>query len=151
MEVNLNRPAPNIYQKTVDKIRDHARDVLGTTKPGRKFIDKQVWWWNENVQEAILEKKSFKQWLATKTAVDYKSYKALKSAAKATVAQAKMAHYLDLYDKLDTQKGAKKIYRPAATRQSHPGHRADEEDPSQRRSTTPRPQGNSEQVRCEYL
>jgi len=53
MEVNLNQPAPDIYQKTIDKIRDRACDVLGTTKPGRKFIDRQVWWWNENVQEAI--------------------------------------------------------------------------------------------------
>jgi len=79
------------------QIRCHARNALGVTKPGRKFIDKQTW--NENVQEAILAKKrSFKKWLATKPPDDYKSYKALKSAAKAAVAQAKMAHYDELYD-----------------------------------------------------
>jgi len=42
--LNQNQSASNIYLQTVDQICNHYRKVIGTTKPGRKFIDKQVWW-----------------------------------------------------------------------------------------------------------
>jgi len=41
--------------------------VIGVTKPGRKFIDKQVWWWNDEVQAVVQEKKkAFKKWVESK-------------------------------------------------------------------------------------
>ncbi len=34
-----------------------AAETVGGTNAGRKFIDKQTWWWNKEVQLVITEKK----------------------------------------------------------------------------------------------
>lgn len=38
-----------------------AAATVGRTKPGRKYIDKQMWWWTEGVQMVIkVKKQAFK-------------------------------------------------------------------------------------------
>uniref|UniRef100_W5LYV5 Reverse transcriptase domain-containing protein n=1 Tax=Lepisosteus oculatus TaxID=7918 RepID=W5LYV5_LEPOC len=84
--------------------------TLGTTKPNLRFIDKQTWWWNDDVQHATKAKKdAYKTWWQTKCPDD------LKSTAKRTVATAKVAHYQDLNDQLDTPVG-QTIYKLARAR-----------------------------------
>ncbi|VDO95393.1 unnamed protein product [Heligmosomoides polygyrus] len=34
-----------------------TRFELGTTKPGRRWVDKQAWLWTGDVREKVLEKK----------------------------------------------------------------------------------------------
>jgi len=57
VNLNLNKPAPEIHQQATEQIRENARNILGTTKPGRTFVDKQTWLWNREVQEATRVKK----------------------------------------------------------------------------------------------
>jgi len=79
-------------------------------KPGRKFIDKQVWWWNDEVHAVVQEKKkAYKKWVESKNNDDYKLYRNKKSAAKTAVAKAKAVHFDELYNNLETPEGAKKI------------------------------------------
>jgi len=75
MVVDLDQPAPVLYEQVTNQIRTHARAVLGVTKPGRKFIDKQVWWWNEQAQAVVhVKKKAFRKWADSKNNDDYKIY-----------------------------------------------------------------------------
>uniref|UniRef100_W5MWR3 Endonuclease/exonuclease/phosphatase domain-containing protein n=1 Tax=Lepisosteus oculatus TaxID=7918 RepID=W5MWR3_LEPOC len=91
-----------------ERFKTCTATTLGTTKPNQRFIDKQTWWWNDDVQQATKSKKdAYKTWRQTKP---------LKSTAKHTVATSKAAHYQDLYDQLDTPGGANKIYKLARAR-----------------------------------
>uniref|UniRef100_W5NL26 ribonuclease H n=1 Tax=Lepisosteus oculatus TaxID=7918 RepID=W5NL26_LEPOC len=76
-----------------ERVKTCAATTLGTTKPNRRFIDKQILWWNDDVQQATKAKKdTCKTWRQTKCPEDLVRYHALKSTAKRTVA---------LYDQLD--------------------------------------------------
>ncbi|RWR99635.1 hypothetical protein B4U79_01873, partial [Dinothrombium tinctorium] len=117
IEMDLNQPAAAIWDSAVSHIHGVASSILGKTQPGKRFIDKQIWWWNDEVQRAIKEKKAmFKTWFKSRDANDYLQYKSLKSAAKRAVAQAKAVHYDRLYEELDTPAGANKVYRLAKAR-----------------------------------
>lgn len=49
-----NGPVDTIWDNIASQIHDAT---LGKMKPGRHFIDKQVWWWNDSVQQTIRGKK----------------------------------------------------------------------------------------------
>jgi hypothetical protein len=105
------------WNDLTEHIKTCATSTLGTTKPHRRFIDKQTWWWNDDVQQATKAKKdAYKTWWQTRSPDDLGRYRMLKSTAKRTVATAKAAHYQDLYDQLDTPNGANKIYKLAHAR-----------------------------------
>jgi len=68
VNLNLNQPAPEIHQHATEQIRDLAHNILGTTKPGGKFVDKHTWGWNGDVQEATRGRnEAFKNGLPRKT------------------------------------------------------------------------------------
>ena len=50
---------PDEWDKTAEMLRKTAETVLGVTFEKRKG-DKETWWWNEEVQESIKEKKEAK-------------------------------------------------------------------------------------------
>ncbi|KAL7837306.1 hypothetical protein SRHO_G00270170 [Serrasalmus rhombeus] len=101
-----------MWVEMVKRVQEVVEEVIGSTKPGRRYIDKQVWWWNEEVQEAIKAKKlAFKTWWRTRMPEDFSQYRFLKLAAKQVVASAKSQHYQDMYDQIDTPEGANSIYR----------------------------------------
>lgn len=117
IEVDLDQPANTIWTNLVKAITSTAAMILGTTKPGRRYIDKQPWWWNDVVKEVVAAKKAaYKEWRQTHTPEDFQNYRSLKSAAKTAVAKAKSLHYDDLYTCLDTPEGQNDIYRLAAAR-----------------------------------
>uniref|UniRef100_W5MVV3 Reverse transcriptase domain-containing protein n=1 Tax=Lepisosteus oculatus TaxID=7918 RepID=W5MVV3_LEPOC len=100
------------WNDLAEHVKTCTATTLGTTKPNRRFIDKQTWWWNNDVQQATKAKKdAYKTWRQTKCSEDLVRYRALKSTAKRTMGTAKVAHYQDLYDQLDTPGGANKIYQ----------------------------------------
>jgi exonuclease III len=51
------------WKELSSAIRATGKSILGETKPGRKRIDKQTWYWSEPVQSAVRAKKSaLKNW-----------------------------------------------------------------------------------------
>ena len=51
---------PNEWDKTAEMLRKTAETVLGVTF-GKRKGDRETWWWNEEVQESIKEKKEAKK------------------------------------------------------------------------------------------
>uniref|UniRef100_A0A914XJV1 Reverse transcriptase domain-containing protein n=1 Tax=Plectus sambesii TaxID=2011161 RepID=A0A914XJV1_9BILA len=99
-----------MWQAAATTLLDTARIVLGTTRGG-KWMDRETWWWNPEVQAAVSKKKaSFKNWQQTKQQPDCEQYLEAKRAVKQIIATAKIAHYQDLYNKLDPKEGENAVY-----------------------------------------
>ena len=99
-----------------------AREELGVSKGG-KYLEKESWWWNTEVQEAVIKKKeAFKRW-KTLRRVEYEEqreiaeeeYKERNKEAKIEVAKAKVIAYEKMYKDLE-ENGAKNLYKLAKTR-----------------------------------
>ena len=72
---------------------------------------KDTWWWNEDVQKAIKEKKEcYKCLYHDRCANNIEKYKVAKKNAKRAVSEAKGRAYEDLYQRLSTKEGEKDIY-----------------------------------------
>ena len=72
-----------------------------------------TWWWNEDVQKAIKEKKEcYKRLYHDRCANNIEKYKVAKKTAKRAVSEAKRRAYEDLYRRLSTKEGDD-IYRMA--------------------------------------
>ncbi|WP_218939395.1 endonuclease/exonuclease/phosphatase family protein, partial [Wolbachia endosymbiont of Atemnus politus] len=105
------------WRITTKVITEAAQEVLGSTKPGRRKIDKMPWLWTEDVKDKVrLKKKLYHEFLKDKTPTNWDIYRKARSDAKRTVAATKAAHYDDLYQKLDTRDGERDIYRLAKAR-----------------------------------
>jgi hypothetical protein len=112
IKANYNQSAAAIWSDLTDKIHQVASDTLGETKSGKRFVDKQVWWWNENVQQQIKKKKkAYKEWFKFRCMADHQQHKILKATAKRAVAAAKAAHYSQLYERLNRQEAANTRHR----------------------------------------
>ena len=49
-------------ERVSDRLLNSARKVCGD-RIGRKQRDRETWWWNEEIQIAVMEKKlAFKRW-----------------------------------------------------------------------------------------
>ena len=84
---------------------------------GKQKGDRETWWWNEEVQKSIKEKKEGKKaWDKTRNENTKKIYKENKSKAKKAVAMAKGRAYDNLYARLETKEGEKELYRLARQR-----------------------------------
>ena len=93
-----------------------AGELCGTSKGGKK-INKETWWWSEEVQTSIKKKKeAFKNWQREGTDQLKEVYKEKKKEAKRAVAKAKEEGYKKWYENLDTREGEKTIYRIAKQR-----------------------------------
>ena len=104
---------PNEWDKTAEMLRKTTETVLGVTLWKRKG-DRETWWWNEEVQESIKEKKEAKKaWDKIRNENTKKIYKEKKSKAKKAVAMAKGRAYDNLYARLETKEGEKELYRLA--------------------------------------
>ncbi|TKW31776.2 hypothetical protein SEVIR_2G129701v4 [Setaria viridis] len=109
--------ANNMWEKMANCIRKVASEVLGVTKGGR-VVDKDTWWWNEDVQRTIKEKKECYRRLFHDRSVDsIEKYKEAKKIAKRAVSVAKGRAYEGLYQRLGTKEGEKGIYRMAKVRE----------------------------------
>ena len=96
--------------------RKTAETVLRVTF-GKQKGDKETWWWNEEVQESIKEKKEAKKaWDKIRDEKSKKIYKEKKNKTKKAVAMAKGHAYDNLYARLKTKKGEKELYRLARQR-----------------------------------
>ena len=107
----------NMWDKMATNIRKVASEVCGVTK-GSGGEAKDTWWWNEEVQRAIKEKKECYRRLYHDRSVDnIEKYKVAKKTAKRAVSVANDRAYEDLYQHLNTKEGDNDIYRMARVRE----------------------------------
>ena len=79
---------------------------------------KDTWWWNDDVQKAIKEKKDcFRRLYLDRSADNIEKYKMAKKAAKRAVGEARGRAYEDLYQRLGTKEGERDIYKMAKIRE----------------------------------
>jgi hypothetical protein len=98
-------------------IRKVTSEEFRVTK-GCKREAKETWWWNEEVQKAIKEKKEcFRHMHLDRSANDVERYKMVKKTAKRAVSEARGRMYDGLYQRLGTKEGEKDIYRMAKSRE----------------------------------
>nr|CAB3475315.1 unnamed protein product [Digitaria exilis] len=107
----------DMWLKMATCVRKVAAEVLGVSRGGKQE-GKDTWWWNEEVQRAIKEKKEwFKRLHLDRSAANIEGYKVAKKAAKRAVSVAKGKAYDDLYQRLGTKEGERDIYRMARFRE----------------------------------
>ena len=98
-------------------MRKVSRKVLGVSK-GKGPISKDAWWWGEEVQAVVKTKKEFfKKWQKERTNENFQKYKMANKKVKKAVTDAKMKAYDDLYTRLDSKEGEKRIYKLAKARE----------------------------------
>jgi hypothetical protein len=103
----------SMWMKMSTCIRKVASEEFGVTK-GDKRKTKETWWWNENVQNAIKEKKEWFRRMQLDMSVDnVEQYKVVKKTAKRTVSEAMGQMYDGLYHRLGMKEWEKNIYRMA--------------------------------------
>ena len=84
-------------------LRKTPETVLEVTYEKRKE-DRETWWWNEEVQESIKEKKEAKKvWHKITDKNTKKIYKEKKIKAKKAVVMEKRRAYDNFYAKLETK------------------------------------------------
>ncbi|XP_066341345.1 uncharacterized protein [Miscanthus floridulus] len=71
---NNEGDANNMWEKMATYIRKVAFEVLGVTQ-GSGCDSKDTWWWNEDVQKAIKEKKCYKRLYHDRCANNIEKYK----------------------------------------------------------------------------
>ena len=97
---------------------DTAKNVLGETTGTGAYNEKEAWWWNEEVKNAVKEKRlTFKKYHESRCDEDKEVVREANKSAKRELAKAKESAYKDLYDKLDSIEGQKIIYKLSKTRE----------------------------------
>ena len=49
------------YEVVANKIRDTAKELLGAVSGRRWREDRETWWWDEEIQQVVKEKKDAKK------------------------------------------------------------------------------------------
>ena len=105
------------YKNLMRIFREAGIEVCGTSS-GRRKEGKETWWWNPKTEKAILEKKAgLGKWKRSGMLEDKEEYQRLNRKAKKVVAEEQRKVMDELYDKLNTKKGEKDIYRIASERE----------------------------------
>ena len=106
---------PNDWTTTANVIKETGRSVLGVSS-GRK-VDKETWWWNEEVKECVRRKRlAKKKWDTERTEESRQEYREMQHKVRVEVAKAKQGAYDDLYARLDSKEGETDLYRLARQR-----------------------------------
>jgi hypothetical protein len=85
-----------MWMKMSTCIRKVASEEFGVTKVGKRET-KETWWWNENVQKAIIEKKEcFKRMHLDRSTDNIEWYKVAKKTTKRAMSEARG----QMYDRL---------------------------------------------------
>ena len=107
---------PDDWTTTANIVRDTTRKVLGVSSKQRKE-GKETWWWDEEVQESIRNKRLAKiRWDIQRYEESKQEYKEMRREAKKEVAKANSKAYDELYEGVDTKEGEHTLYRLARQR-----------------------------------
>jgi hypothetical protein len=105
-----------MWMKMATCIHKVASEEFGMTRESRSEA-KDTWWWSDDVQKAIKEKKDcFRHLHLGRSADTIEKYKVAKKAAKRALSEARGRAYEDLYLRLDTKEGERNIYKMAKIR-----------------------------------
>jgi dipeptidase len=109
--------ADNMWKEMTTHIRKMAIEVFGVTI-GNKYEPKNTWWWNDDVQKTINEKKEcYKRLHHNRSDENIQKYKEARKNAKKTVTEVRGQTYTELYRKLDTKKNENNVYKKAKLRE----------------------------------
>ena len=106
------------WQRVAEVIRSVARMELGETSgkistAGRR----ETWWWNQEVQEKLKDKRNAKKvWDTIRDDASKLAYKTARKQAKREVAKARNKAYEELYEKLETKEGENELFKIAKQR-----------------------------------
>ena len=106
------------WQRVAEMIRSIARIELGETSgkissAGRR----ETWWWNQEVQEKLKDKRNAKKvWDTMRDDASQLAYKTARKQAKREVAKARNKAYQELYTKLETKEGENELFKIAKQR-----------------------------------
>ncbi|KAJ1698835.1 hypothetical protein LUZ63_007347 [Rhynchospora breviuscula] len=111
----VGEEANNMWKEMTTSVQKDSYRSGVTRESNRE--PKDTWWWNDEVQKAIKEKKEcYKCLHRDKTYDNAQKYKLAKKNAKKAVSEARGRTYEDLYQKLSTKEGEKDIYKIAKLR-----------------------------------
>jgi hypothetical protein len=114
---NKGDDADNMWKKMATHIRKVPIEVFRVTR-GNKREPKYTWWWNDEIQKAIIEKKEcYKRLHHNKSDENIRKYKEARRNAKKAVSEARGQTYTELYQKLDTKEGKNDVYKMAKLRE----------------------------------
>jgi exonuclease III len=107
-----------IWENLVRVTVEACEKVVGRTS-GRRMVDKETWWWCEEVQEAVrAKKKACREWKIGDDGgqASHDRYRECKRECKRVVAKARREATDEWYKMLDTKQGAKEVYKIARNR-----------------------------------
>lgn len=97
-------------------IRRHGKELLGETS-GIIWEEKDSWWWDEDIEKVVKDKKEAKKrWEESQSVEDRNRYREKNKVVKKVVAQAKAKSYDDVYNELGTKEGLKKMIKLSKAR-----------------------------------
>ena len=116
-EIRLHEDVQDWWTENSKVILRIGEEVLGKSSGRKPPNDKESWWWNEEVQEQVKNKKEAKK-KADLSGIeqDKEDYKQAKKEAKREAAKAMAETLSEVYEELETPEGEKKIYRIARAR-----------------------------------
>jgi hypothetical protein len=86
---NKSKNADNMWKEMTTHIRKVAIEVFGVTR-GYKHKPKDTWWWNDDVQKTISEKKKcYKRLHHNRSDENIQKYKEVRRNAKKSVSEAR--------------------------------------------------------------
>ena len=106
------------WQRIVEMIRSIARRELGETS-GKvsTACRRETWWWNQEVQEKLKDKKKAKKtWDTIRYDISKLAYKTARKQAKREVAKARNKAYEKLYETLEAKEGENEVFKIAKQR-----------------------------------
>lgn len=114
---DLEGDANTMWNSMANCMRGISREVLGESK-GTGPSSRETWWWREEVQAIVKTKKEcFKKWQKDRTEENLKSYGLANKEVKKVVRETKLKAYDDLYTRLDSKEGEKRVYKLAKIRE----------------------------------
>ena len=94
----------DMWKMVSTEIKRCCEKVLGVYKQGTRYMEKETWWWDEEVARVIsLKKKAYKKWQERRLQLDFEEYKQAKKAAERKVAQVQAAKSKPMYDRMETR------------------------------------------------
>ncbi|XP_068250581.1 uncharacterized protein [Palaemon carinicauda] len=107
--VRLHEDVQEWWTKNSKVILRISGEVLGKTSGRRITNDKELWWWNDEVQERVKTKKEAKKKVdLSGQEQDKENYKEAKKETRA-VAKGKAEKLNEVYKEMETPEGQKKI------------------------------------------
>ena len=103
------------WQRVAELIRSIARRKLGETSGNVSMVGRrETWWWNQEFQEKLKDKKKAKKaWNNIRDDASKLAYTIARKQAKKEVAKSRNKAYEELYKKLETKEGENEVFKIA--------------------------------------